>query len=146
MKADLSTSLGKLKLSNPVIAASGTFGYGLEFAHLLDLNSLGGFVTKGLSLQPRKGNPPPRIHDSSSGMLNSIGLNNIGVQVFLKEKLPKLREYKLKVIANIYGETPDEFVDVARALDGANGLDALEVNVSCPNVEKGGLDLGNRSR
>ncbi|HLG19056.1 MAG TPA: dihydroorotate dehydrogenase [Bdellovibrionota bacterium] len=139
---DLSTQVGPLKLKNPVLAASGTFGYGLEFAHLVDLNRLGGFVTKGLSLQPRAGNPPPRIHETACGMLNSIGLHNIGVEAFLRDKLPALRKYDTAVIANIYGETPDDFVSVARELNNSEGLAALEINVSCPNVAKGGLDLG----
>ena len=142
IKPDLSTRVGPLKLKNPVLAASGTFGYGLEFANLVDLNRLGGFVTKGLSLRPRAGNPPPRIHETSSGMLNSIGLHNIGVDEFLREKLPKLKKYDTAVIANIYGETPEDFVKVAQKLGDASGLFGIEINVSCPNVAKGGLDLG----
>jgi dihydroorotate dehydrogenase (NAD+) catalytic subunit len=139
---DLKVRLGPLKLKNPVLAASGTFGYGLEFEHLLDLNRIGGFVTKGLSLHPRAGNPPPRIHETACGMLNSIGLHNIGVEAFIKEKLPKLRRLSCAVIANVYGETPDDFVAVAERLDDTEGLAALEINLSCPNVAKGGLDLG----
>ncbi len=139
---DLSVRVGSLKLKNPVLAASGTFGYGLEFEHLIDLNRLGGFVTKGLSLLPRAGNPPPRIHETACGMLNSIGLHNIGVEAFIREKLPLLRRFSCAVIANVYGETPEAFVEVARRLDDTEGLAALEVNVSCPNVAKGGLDLG----
>jgi dihydroorotate dehydrogenase (NAD+) catalytic subunit len=142
MTPDLSVTLGPLKLKNPVIAASGTFGYGLEFEHLIDLNRLGGFVTKGLSLKPREGNRPPRIHETACGMLNSIGLHNIGVEAFLTDKLPRLKKFNTAVIANIYGETPDDFVEVAKQLSSEEGLSALEVNVSCPNVKKGGLDLG----
>ncbi len=141
-KVDLSTNVGPLKLKNPVLTASGTFGYGLEFSDLIDLNRLGGFVTKGLSLRPRAGNAPPRIHETASGMLNSIGLHNIGVEEFIREKLPQLRKYDTAIIANIYGETPDDFVAVAKRLCEAEGLAALEINVSCPNVAKGGLDLG----
>lgn len=139
--SDLSVEIGKLKLQNPVLAASGTFGYGLEFESLIDLNQLGGFVTKGLSLSPRPGNKPHRIYETASGMLNSIGLHNIGVDAFIKDKLPKLKKYKTAVIANIYGETPDEFTEVARKLSDSEGISALEINVSCPNVA-GGLDIG----
>jgi dihydroorotate dehydrogenase (NAD+) catalytic subunit len=139
---DLSVRVGPLTLKNPVLGASGTFGYGLEFDGLLDLNRLGGFVTKGLSLRPREGNPPPRIYETAGGMLNSIGLHNIGVEAFLAEKLPKLRRFDTAVIANVYGETPDDFVEVSRRLADAEGIAALEINVSCPNVKKGGLDLG----
>lgn len=142
LSPDLSTNVGALTFANPVIAASGTFGYGLEFADLLDLNVLGGFVTKGLSLRPRKGNAAPRIHETASGMLNSIGLHNVGVEAFLRDKLPQLAKYRTRIIVNIYGETPDDFVAVARALATESRIDAVEVNVSCPNVAKGGLDLG----
>lgn len=139
---DLSTHVGTVKLKNPVLGASGTVGYGLELAEFVDLNRLGGIVTKGLSLKPRAGNPPPRIHETACGMLNSIGLNNIGVKAFLEEKLPRLSKFDTAVIVNIYGETPEDFVDVAKELAAASGIAALEINVSCPNVEKGGLDLG----
>lgn len=141
MHPDLTTHVGKLQFKNPILGASGTFGYGIEFAELIDLNQIGGFVTKGLSLRPREGNKPPRIHETSAGMLNSIGLNNVGVEVFLKEKLPQLKKYDTKVIANIYGENPEDFVQVTKELNGADGLHGMEINVSCPNV-KGGLDLG----
>ncbi len=141
MKPDFTTSVGKLTFKNPLLGASGTFGYGVEFAELIDLNQIGGFVTKGLSLRPREGNRPPRIHETPCGMLNSIGLNNIGVEAFLRDKLPQLRKFDTKVIANIYGENPDDFVEVAKELHGNEGLHGMEINVSCPNV-KGGLDLG----
>lgn len=141
-KIDLSTTVGTLSLKNPVLGASGTVGYGLELAELIDLNKVGGIVLKGLSLKPRAGNAPPRIHETACGMLNAIGLNNIGVEAFLKEKLPKLRKFDTALIANVYGETPDDFVDVAKELNEAKGLAAFEINVSCPNVAKGGLDLG----
>ncbi len=141
-KPDLSTQVGGVSLKNPILGASGTFGYGLEMAEQIDLNRLGGLVTKGLSLLPREGNRPPRIHETASGMLNAIGLHNIGVEAFLREKLPKLRTYDLAIVVNVYGETPDEFVSVVEALDRNAGISGLEINVSCPNVVRGGLDLG----
>ncbi|MBP9021173.1 MAG: dihydroorotate dehydrogenase [Syntrophobacterales bacterium] len=131
-----------LTLKNPVMAASGTFGYGEEFARYVDLNSLGAIVVKGLSLEPANGNPPPRIMETPCGMLNSIGLQNVGVKVFLAEKLPFLRDYGTAVIANIFGETVDEYARLSEILSGAEGLKAVEVNVSCPNVEKGGIAFG----
>jgi dihydroorotate dehydrogenase (NAD+) catalytic subunit len=139
---DLSVSVGPLRLGNPIVAASGTFGYGAEFLPYLDLANLGGFVTKGLSLLPRRGNPPPRTCETPSGMLNAIGLANVGVEAFLDEKLPALRGCGCAVIANVFGETQDEYVAVARRLDKAPGLAALELNLSCPNTDKGGLTFG----
>ena len=138
---DLSVNLGSLCLSNPVIAASGTFGYGLEYRSLVDLNALGGFSTKGLSLQPKTGNPVPRVIETSSGMLNAIGLENIGLKVFLDEKLPQLESLNTRIIVNFFGDTIQEYVEMAQALSGVERLDALEMNVSCPNVEKGGLQF-----
>lgn len=138
---DLSVNLGSLCLNNPVIAASGTFGYGLEYRSLVDLNALGGFSTKGLSLQPKTGNPVPRVIETSSGMLNAIGLENIGLKSFLAEKLPQLENLNTRVIVNFFGDTRDEYVEMARALSDVERLDALEMNVSCPNVEKGGLQF-----
>ena len=138
----MAVKLGRLKLHNPVMSASGTFGYGEEYAGYVDLNRLGAVVVKGLSLKPRLGNPPPRIMETASGMLNSIGLQNIGVDVFIEEKLPFLRKYDTAVIANIYGETYDEFKKVAKILSSAKGVHALEVNISCPNVKKGGVSFG----
>jgi dihydroorotate dehydrogenase (NAD+) catalytic subunit len=134
--------LGRLKLKNPVMTASGTFGYGEEYANYIDLNKLGAIVVKGLSLKPRLGNPPPRIMETTGGMLNSVGLQNIGVEAFINEKLPFLRQYDTMVIANIYGETYDEYKKVAKKLNSAKGVHALEVNISCPNVKKGGLSFG----
>ena len=131
-----------LKLKNPVMTASGTFGYGQEYADYVDLNRLGGIVVKGLSLQPRLGNQPPRIMETSGGMLNAVGLQNVGVDVFIKEKLPFLGQYDVAVIANIYGESYLEYAQVAGKLSKAPGVHALEVNVSCPNVKKGGLSFG----
>lgn len=129
-------------MKNPVMTASGAFGYGEEYAPYLDLNMLGGIVVKGLSLKPRQGNPPPRIMETAGGMLNAVGLQNVGVDVFIEEKLPFLRNYDLAVIANIYGESYAEYAQVARKLSAAPGVHALEVNVSCPNVKKGGLSFG----
>ena len=138
---DLSVKLGSLLLNNPVIAASGTFGYGLEYRSLVDLNILGGFSTKGLSLQPKVGNPVPRVIETSSGMLNAIGLENIGLKAFLSEKLPQLKNYKTCLIVNFFGDTQQEYVEMAQALSAVERVDALEMNVSCPNVEKGGLQF-----
>jgi len=139
---DLSVQLGPLILKNPVVAASGTFGYGLEFLPYLDLGRLGGLVTKGLSLRTRRGNAPPRTCETAAGMLNAIGLANVGVEAFLEEKLPGLRRHDTVIIANVFGETLDEYVAVARRLNGAAGLHALELNLSCPNTEKGGIAFG----
>ena len=138
---DLSVKLGSLCLNNPVIAASGTFGYGLEYSSLVDLNALGGFSIKGLSLKPKAGNPVPRVIETSSGMLNAIGLENIGLEAFLSEKLPQLKNFNTRIIVNFFGDTTQEYAAMARALSGVERLDALEMNVSCPNVEKGGLQF-----
>jgi dihydroorotate dehydrogenase (NAD+) catalytic subunit len=138
----MAVNLGRLKLKNPVMTASGTFGYGEEYADYVDLNRLGAVVVKGLSLKPRLGNPPPRIMETASGMLNAVGLQNIGVDAFIEEKLPLLQKFDVKVIANIYGETYDEYKKVAKKLSMAKGVHALEVNISCPNVKKGGLSFG----
>jgi dihydroorotate dehydrogenase (NAD+) catalytic subunit len=138
---DLKVNLGKLVLNNPVIAASGTFGYGLEYTEILDLNDLGGFSTKGLSVIPKIGNPVPRVIETSSGMLNAIGLENIGLQAFFSEKLPQLKNYKTRIIVNFFGDTVQEYVEMATALSKEERIDALEMNVSCPNVEKGGLQF-----
>jgi dihydroorotate dehydrogenase (NAD+) catalytic subunit len=135
----MAVNLGRLKLNNPVMTASGTFGYGEEYAGYLDLDRLGAIVVKGLSLKPRLGNPPPRIMETTGGMLNSVGLQNIA---FIEEKLPFLREYDAAVIANIYGETYDEYKRVAKKLSSAKGVHALEVNISCPNVKNGGISFG----
>jgi dihydroorotate dehydrogenase (NAD+) catalytic subunit len=139
---DLSVRLGPLRLKNPVVAASGTFGYGTEFLPYLKLSDLGGFVSKGLSLRPRRGNAPPRTCETASGMLNAIGLANVGVEAFLEEKLPALKGHDTAVIANVFGETQEEYVAVARRLNGAPGLHAIELNLSCPNTEKGGIAFG----
>ncbi len=141
-RPDLSVQVGPLRLKNPVITASGTFGYGTEFLPYLDLADLGGIVTKGLSLLPRRGNAPPRTCETPSGMLNAIGLANIGVEAFLSEKLPVLRQHDTVVIANVFGETLEEYVAVSRRLNGAPGLHAIELNLSCPNTAKGGIAFG----
>lgn len=136
---DLSTKLGRLDLDNPVVAASGTFGYGLEYRAFVDLNRLGGFATKGLSLKPRIGNAVPRMVETASGMLNAIGLENIGLEKFLSEKLPLLEEYKTRIIVNFFGDDEGEYVDMAAALSEVARVDAVEMNISCPNVEEGGM-------
>jgi dihydroorotate dehydrogenase (NAD+) catalytic subunit len=140
---DLSVQIGALRLRNPILAASGTFGYGLEFAHLVDLNSLGGFVTKGLSREPIEGAPAPRLYPTPSGMLNAVGLQNVGVRAFVAEKLPVLRKFDTAVIANVFGYTLEDYVEVIRVLEDAEGLAGYELNVSCPNVKKGGMQFGN---
>jgi dihydroorotate dehydrogenase (NAD+) catalytic subunit len=137
---DLRVRVGSLPLKNPVIAASGTFGYGVEFASIVDLSRLGGIVVKGLSAQPMAGAPAPRICETPSGMLNAIGLQNIGVRAFVAEKLPELRRYDTAIIANVFGKTITEYIEVIRVLEDAEGLAAYELNISCPNVEKGGME------
>ena len=143
---DLSVRIGDVVLSNPVIVASGTFGYGGEFADIIDLNQLGGIVVKGLSLHVERGNKPPRIVETPGGMLNSIGLQNVGADAFLEEKLPFLRQFDTAVIANIWGRTVEEYIGVAERLDGADGLAALELNISCPNIKEGGISFGTDPR
>lgn len=139
---DLSVQVGALRLSNPVLAASGTFGYGVEFAHLVDLNRLGGIVVKGLSLEPIAGASPPRMCETPSGMINAVGLQNVGVRAFVADKLPALRAYRTPVIANVFGYTVEEYAGVIRVLDEAEGLAAYELNISCPNTAHGGLQFG----
>lgn len=141
-KVSLAVDLGPLKLKNPVSTASGTFGYGQEYSKYIDLNRLGSITVKGLSAKPIAGNPPPRICETPSGMLNAIGLQNVGVDEFIHNKLPFLGRYDIKVIANIFGNTVVEYEEVARKLDRADGVHALEVNISCPNVKKGGMAFG----
>ncbi len=141
-KAKTEVRIGPLKLKNPILTASGTFGYGLEFEQFLDLNMLGGIIVKGLSLRPRRGNPPPRTCETASGMLNAIGLENIGIDAFLADKLPRLRKYSCVIIANIFGETVGEYEEIARKLSNASGIEAIEVNISCPNTQAGGMFFG----
>ena len=143
---NLSVNLGKLSLINPVIAASGTFGYGLEFADFLDLNQLGGFCTKGLSLKPRIGNPFPRVVETPSGMLNAIGLENIGLDRFKQEKLPQLDQYQTRLIVNFFGDKVEEYVAMAQSLSELERIDMLEMNISCPNVSEGGTYFNNDPR
>jgi dihydroorotate dehydrogenase (NAD+) catalytic subunit len=139
---DLSVNVGAVRLANPIIAASGTFGYGVELAPLVNLNRLGGIVVKGLSLEPMAGAPPPRLCETPSGMLNAVGLQNIGVRAFVAEKLPTLRSYRTAVIANVFGCTVEEYVGVIRVLEDAEGLAAYELNISCPNTAHGGIQFG----
>lgn len=138
---DLSVKIGRMKLKNPVMTASGTFGYGEEYSEFIDLSRLGAVVVKGISLKPMQGNPPPRICETSCGMLNSIGLQNVGLTHFLQKKLPFLRRYDTKVVVNVLGNSISEYARISEALDHA-GVDAVELNVSCPNVKKGGILFG----
>jgi len=131
-----------LRLRNPIIAASGTFGYGLEFAHLVDLNRLGGLVVKGLSREPMGGAAAPRLIETPSGMLNAVGLQNVGVRAFVAEKLPALRKYATTVIANVFGSCIEDYIEVLKILEDSDGLAGYELNISCPNVKKGGMQFG----
>lgn len=139
---DLSVNLAGLELKNPVLTASGTFGYGREFEELLDLNRLGGIVAKGISLQPRPGNPPPRIVETACGMLNAIGLENVGIEQFLKEKTPFFKTLRTKVIANVLGDSVEDYSLLAETLNEEPSIAGLEVNISCPNVKAGGVAFG----
>ncbi len=141
-KPDLSVDLAGIKLKNPVIAASGTCGYGEELSHYIDLNSLGAIVVKGLCLKPKSGNPTPRIVETPCGMLNSIGLENVGVDGFIQDKLPFLKKFDLPVFVNFFGNNIEEYGEVARRLDGVPGITGLELNISCPNVKSGGIAFG----
>jgi dihydroorotate dehydrogenase (NAD+) catalytic subunit len=142
-KVDLSVNIGKLKLRNPIMLASGTVGYGNEISEFSDLNKLGAIVTKSLSLKPRKGNPPQRIVETPSGMLNAIGLANVGVDEFVKEKIPFLKKYDVPLVCNIAASSVEEYVECTRILDTEETIKAFEINVSCPNVKDGGLQFGN---
>ena len=139
---DLSVQLGPLRLKNPVLVASGTFGYGAEYADFLDLRSLGAVVVKGISLSPRPGNPPPRLVETPAGLINAIGLENVGLESFLQDKLPYLRSRQVPVIVNIFGNSVEEYRELAARLDGVSGISALEINISCPNVKEGGMVFG----
>lgn len=138
----LETRIGNLVLKNPVLTASGTFGYGLEYDDFFDVAELGGICTKGLSLEPRAGNAPERICETPASMLNAIGLANVGVEAFCRDKLPVLRERNVTVVANIFASSTDDFVKIAERLDAESGVHALELNVSCPNVSHGGIEFG----
>jgi dihydroorotate dehydrogenase (NAD+) catalytic subunit len=139
---DLSVRIGSLHLRNPLMAASGCYGYGVEYANAVDLSSLGAVVSKGLFLKPREGHPPERIVETPSGMLNAIGLQGIGVHRYINEKLPELRRLGATNIINICGSTLDEYVELARILSDADGVHALELNISCPNIKEGGITFG----
>ena len=139
---DLRVDLGPLSLANPVMTASGTFGYGAEFSALVDLRRLGAIVVKGISLAPRPGNPPPRIVETACGMLNAIGLENVGLKRFVSDKMPWLRTLRSPVIVNILGDSVEEYAELAGALSAVPGISGLEVNISCPNVKKGGVAFG----
>jgi dihydroorotate dehydrogenase (NAD+) catalytic subunit len=144
---DLSVNVAGLPLKNPVIAASGTFGYGLEFEDIVHLDRLGGFVVKGLSREPMTGNPPPRLYETTAGMLNAIGLQNIGARAFVEEKLPKLRELKnIVVLANVFGYTREDYERTVQILNEGEGISAYELNVSCPNTQHGGIQFGSDPR
>jgi len=142
MRTDLSVDIGPLHLASPLIAASGCFGYGTEYADLVDLSTLGGVAVKGLFLSAREGHPPPRIVETPAGMLNAIGLQGIGVHRFVRERLPALRARRATVIVNICGTTVDEYAELARILSDAEGVAALELNISCPNIKEGGITFG----
>lgn len=144
---DLSVSFAGMRLKNPIMAASGTFGYGLEFEDIVHLDRLGGFVVKGLSREPMTGNPPPRLYETTAGMLNAIGLQNIGARAFLDEKLPKLREIKnIVVFANVFGYTREDYERTIQILNEGEGIAAYELNVSCPNTQHGGIQFGSDPR
>jgi dihydroorotate dehydrogenase (NAD+) catalytic subunit len=145
-RVNLSVEIAGLKLKNPVMTASGTFGYGEEYAEFVDLNRLGAIVVKGLSIVPRQGNPTPRIVETPAGMLNAIGLQNIGVKAFIKEKLPFLRQFDTPVIANFFGDNVEEFVQAAEQLSNADGIHGLEMNISCPNKQAGWCIFGTDPR
>lgn len=142
MTPNLQVSLGRLQLRNPVMVAAGTFGYGVEYRDLVDLSQLGAIVTKSLTLTPRMGNPPPRVAETPAGMLNAIGLQNDGVDAFVVETLPRLRAYETPIIASVAGESVEEYVRVAAKLSRAEGVAALELNLSCPNQARGGMEFG----
>lgn len=139
----LAVEIAGIRFDNPVLGASGTFGYGLEFADFVDLNRLGGFCTKGLSARPLAGNPPARIVETHGGMLNAIGLQNIGARAFVEEKLPLLRRYTTHVVANVFGYSEDDYIEAVRLLNDGEGISAYELNISCPNVKEGGIVIGN---
>jgi dihydroorotate dehydrogenase (NAD+) catalytic subunit len=142
----LAVEVGGLRLKNPLIAASGTFGYGVEYAEILNLSSLGGLVSKGLYLAPRDGCATPRIVETPSGLLNAIGLQGVGVRAFVEKVLPALRDYDTAVLVNVCGDTVDEYAEVTRIVDQAEGVAGVEINISCPNVKKGGMAFGGDPR
>ena len=141
-RLDLSVDIGGLKIKNPIMTASGTFGYGEEFSPFVDLTTLGGIVVKGISIEPRPGNAPQRIVETEGGMLNAIGLQNVGVEKFIEKKIPMLRSLNTTVVVNVLGDSVEDYAEIARRLDPFEELHALEVNISCPNVKKGGVAFG----
>ncbi|MCG6920161.1 MAG: dihydroorotate dehydrogenase [Acidobacteria bacterium] len=143
---NLAVEIAGLRFKNPLIAASGTFGYGVEYEDVLDLSRLGGIVSKGLYMEPRDGNPTPRITETPSGLLNAIGLQGIGIRAFVRDVLPRIARYDTVHLVNICGDTVEEYAEVARVCDGAEGIAGIEVNISCPNVKKGGLAFGGDPR
>ncbi|HBY56487.1 MAG TPA: dihydroorotate dehydrogenase [Candidatus Atribacteria bacterium] len=148
-KPNLEVGIAGIKLKNPVMTASGTFGYGQEYTPFVDLNRLGAIILKGITLKPKKGNPPPRIIETPSGMLNAIGLQNVGVEILIKEKLPYLKKFNTPVIINISGDTIEEYMELVRRLEEVSkemGVAGLEVNISCPNVKKGGMTWGTEAK
>ena len=145
-KIDLSVDIGGLKMRNPVMAASGTFGYGEEYEEHVPIDHLGALITKGISLKPHSGNPPPRLVETTGGMLNAIGLQNIGVKALIKEKIPNLKKFGIPIIVNIFGSTLREYGEVARILEGIAAIKGLEVNISCPNIKRGGISFGTDPR
>lgn len=142
MKPNLKINIAGVTFKNPVMVASGTFGYGEEFEKHIDLNALGGIVTKSITLKERAGHPPPRTCETKAGMLNAIGLANVGVQRFIEEKLPFLKKFDTAIVVNVAGSSVAEYVEVCRLLESAGGFDMIELNVSCPNVDKGGMEFG----
>jgi len=145
-KLDLSVNIGNLKLRNPIILASGTVGYGSEISEFIDLKNIGAIVTKSISLKPRKGNKPQRILETSAGMLNAIGLTNVGIEKFITEKIPYLKKQDVPIICNIAASTIEEYVECVKILNSEDGIHAFEINVSCPNVKEGGLQFGNNEK
>jgi len=143
---DLTVKIGKMELKNPVIVSSGTFGFGEEFKDFFDLNQLGAVIPKGISLKPMSGNPPPRIFETEGGLINSIGLQNPGFQEFIKNKLPYYRHLKTPLIINFFGNTQKEYIELARRFDDVHGISGLEMNISCPNIKRGGIVFGTNPR
>ena len=146
MHPKMAVDIGGVRFKNPVLTASGTFAYGAEFAHLMDLNAIGGIVVKGISMKPIEGNPPPRIYETASGMLNAIGWQNIGATEFVTQKLPALRKFKTRVVVNVVGFSLEDYLEVTRFLNDYPGIAALELNISCPNVKHGGFHFNKDPR
>ena len=142
----MEVNIGGVRFKNPVLTASGTFAYGIEFSHLMDLNSIGGIVVKGISMKPIEGNPPPRIYETASGMLNAIGWQNIGAHEFVTKKLPELQKFDTQVVVNVVGFNLEEYLEVTRFLNDFPGIAALELNISCPNVKHGGFHFNKDPR